>query len=87
MQGDLEAPIIMARCLEVYHGGDRTKASGKGPGKFEKQNQRNGMTAQVEESSSRGVVQMVQYSAGRTELQGLCSYIGQNRMVALGIAE
>ena len=38
VQGDLEAAIAMAQCLDVYHGGDGAKASGKGPGKFKRQN-------------------------------------------------
>ena len=60
MQGDLEAAIAMAQCVEVYHGGDKTKASGKGPMKFKKQNQKKGAMAQVEMSSSGGTVQVVQ---------------------------
>ena len=60
MQGDLEAAIAMAQRLEVYHGGDGAKASGKGPKRFKNQNQKKGVTAQVEGSSSRGIVQVVQ---------------------------
>ena len=58
MQGDLEAAIAMAQRLEVNRGGDRANASGKGPKKFK--NQKKGMSAQVEGSSSRGNVQVVQ---------------------------
>ena len=50
----------MAQRLEVYHGGDGAKTSGKGPGKFKKQNQKKGVMAQVEGSSSGGTVQVVQ---------------------------
>ena len=60
MQEDLEAAIAMAQCLEVYCGGDGAKASGKGPIKFKIQNQKKGMTVQVEGSSSGGTVQVVQ---------------------------
>ena len=45
VQGDLEAAIAMAQHLEVYCGGDMAKASGKGPGKFKKQNQKKGAMA------------------------------------------
>ena len=58
MQGDLEAAIAMTQHLEVYHGGDGAKASGKGPKKFK--NQKKGMSAQIERSSSGGTVQVVQ---------------------------
>ena len=58
LQGDMEAAIIMAQCLEVYRGGDGAKTSGKGPKKFE--NQKKGVTAQVKGSSSGGTVQAVQ---------------------------
>ena len=51
MQGDLGAAIAMAQCLEVYRGGDAPK-------KFK--NQKKGVTAQVEGSSSKGIVQVVQ---------------------------
>ena len=47
----------MAQCLEVYRGGDEAKASGKGPKKFE--NQKKGMSVQVEGSSFGGTVQVV----------------------------
>ena len=52
VQGDLEAAIAMAQRLEVYHGVDRAKASGKGPKKFK--NQKKGMSVQVEGSSFWG---------------------------------
>ena len=58
VQGDLEAAIVMAQCLEVYRGGDGAKTNGKGPKK--KQNQEKGVMAQVEGSSSGGTVQVVQ---------------------------
>ena len=58
MQGDLEAAIAMAQHLEVYHGGDGAKTSGKGPKNFK--NQKNGMSAHVEGSSFGGTVQVVQ---------------------------
>ena len=58
VQGDLGAAIAMAQRLEVYHGGDAVKAGGKGPKKFK--NQKKGMPAQVEGSSSRGTGQVVQ---------------------------
>ena len=45
VQGDLEAAISMAQRLEVYHGGDGAKASGKGPKKFKNQNKKKGVTA------------------------------------------
>ena len=48
----------MAQCLEVYCGGDRAKTSGKGLKK--KQNQKKGVMAQVEGSSSGGTVQVFQ---------------------------
>ena len=57
VQGDLEVTIAMVQCLEVYRGGDRAKASGKGPKKFK--NQKKGMSAQVEGSSFGGTVQVV----------------------------
>ena len=44
--------------LEVYRGGDGAKATTKGPKKFK--NQKKGNVAQVEGSSSRGTVQVVQ---------------------------
>ena len=44
VQGDLEAAIAMAQRLEVYCGGDRAMASGKGPKKFKNQNQKKGVT-------------------------------------------
>ena len=58
VQGDLEAAIVMAQRLEVYRGGDGAKTNGQGP--KEKQNQKKGVMAQVEESSSGGTVQVVQ---------------------------
>ena len=58
VQGDLEAAIAMAQRLEVYHGGDVVKTSGKGAKKFK--NQKKGVIAQVEGSSSGGTVQVVQ---------------------------
>ena len=58
MQGDLEAAIAMAQRLEVYRGGDGAKTTTKGPKKFK--NQKKGNMAQVEGSSSRGTVQVVQ---------------------------
>ena len=58
VQGDLEAAIAMAQRLEVYRGGDGAKTSGKGPKKFKKPEK--GNVAQVEGSSSRGTVQVVQ---------------------------
>ena len=58
VQGDLEAAIAMAQCLEVYRGGDGAKAGEKGPKKFKKQ--KKGMSAQVKGSSSGGTVQVVQ---------------------------
>ena len=58
VQGDLEAVIAMAQCLEVYRGGDGVKTSAKVPKKFK--NQKKGNVAQVEGSSSRGTVQVVQ---------------------------
>ena len=58
MQGDLEAAIAMAQCLEVYRSGDGAKTSGKGPKKFK--NQKKGNVVQVEGSSSGGTVQVVQ---------------------------
>ena len=54
VQGDLEAAIAMAQCLEVYRGGDGAKTSGKGPKKFK--NQKKGNVAQVEGSSFGGTV-------------------------------
>ena len=54
VQGDLEAAIAMAQCLEAYRGGDMAKMSGKGPKKF--RNQKKGNVAQVEGSSSEGTV-------------------------------
>ena len=58
MQGDLEADITMAQCLEVYRNGDGAKRIGKGPKKFK--NQKKGNAAQVEGSSSGGTVHVVQ---------------------------
>ena len=60
IQGDVEATIAMAQHLEVYHGGDRAKANGKGRRKFKNQNQKKGVTAQVKQSSSGGTIQVVQ---------------------------
>ena len=53
-QGDLEAAIAMAQCLEVYHGGDRAKVTGKGLKKFK--NEKKGNVVQVDGSSSGGTV-------------------------------
>ena len=60
VQGDLQAAFAMAQHLEVYHGGDGAKASGKGPKKFQNQNQKKNVIVQVEGSSSRGTAQVVQ---------------------------
>ena len=62
VQGDLEAAIAMAQCLEVYYGGFRAKASGSGKRskKFKNQNQKKGATMQIEGSSSSGTIQVVQ---------------------------
>ena len=68
MQGDLEAAITMAQHLEVYRGGDGAKAGGKGRKKFK--NQKKGMSAQVEESSSRGTVQVVQVVKKQQQKKG-----------------
>ena len=48
----------MAQRLEVYRCRDGAKAGGKGPKKYK--NQKKGMSAQVEGSSSGGPVQVVQ---------------------------
>ena len=37
VQGDLEAAIAMAQCLQVYCCGDGAKAGAKGPKKFKNQ--------------------------------------------------
>ena len=58
VQGDMEAAIAMAQCLEVYCSGDGAKTTGKGPKKFK--NQKKGSVAQVEGSSSGGTVQVGQ---------------------------
>ena len=58
IQGDLDAAITMAQCLEVYYGGDGAKVGGKGSKKFNSQN-KSGM-AQVEGSSLGGIIQVVQ---------------------------
>ena len=50
----------MAQHLEVYHVGDGAKASGKEPKKFKNQNQKKGVTAQFEGSSSGGFVKVIQ---------------------------
>ena len=50
----------MAQRLEVYCGGDGAKMSGKGSRKFKNQNQKKGVIAQVEGSSSGGTVQVIQ---------------------------
>ena len=47
----------MAQRLEVYHGEDMVKTSGKGPKKLK--NQEKGKVVQVEGSSFRGTVQVV----------------------------
>ena len=62
MQGNLEAAITMAQCLEVYHGGDGAKANGsrKGSKKYKNQNPKKGVTTHVEGSSSEGTIQVVQ---------------------------
>ena len=52
VQGDLEAAIAMAQCLEVYRGGDGAKSGGKGPKKYK--NQKKGMSKQVEGSPFGG---------------------------------
>ena len=54
VQGDLEAAITMAQCLEVYRGGDGANTMGKGPKKFK--NQTKGNVVQVKGSSSGGTV-------------------------------
>ena len=55
-QDDLEAAITMTQRLEVYRGGDRAKVGrhGKRSKKYRYQNQKNGVTAQVEGSSHLG---------------------------------
>ena len=58
VQGDLEAATTMAQHLEVYRSRDGAKTTGKGPKNFK--NQKKGNVAQVEGSSSRGTVQVVQ---------------------------
>ena len=62
MQGNLEAAIAMAQCLEVCHGGDGAKASGSGKGSkiFKNPKQKKGAMAQVEGSSFGGTVHVVQ---------------------------
>ena len=58
VQGDLQAAIAMAQHLEVYGGGDGAKTTSKGPKKLK--NHKKGNVAQVEGSSSRGIVQVLQ---------------------------
>ena len=58
VQGDLEATISMAQRLEVYRGGDGAKTASEGPKNFKKD--KKGNVVQVEGSSSRGTVQVVQ---------------------------
>ena len=60
VQGDLEVAIAMAQYLEVYHGGDGAKVSGKGSKNFKKQNQKKGGRSQLEGSLSGGIVYVVQ---------------------------
>ena len=60
VQGDLEVAIAMAQRLEDYCGGDWANPSGKGPKNFKNQNQKKGVTAQVEGSSFGGIVQVAQ---------------------------
>ena len=62
MQGDLETVIAMAQHLEVYRGGDKAKVGGgrKGSKGYKNQKQKKDTMAQVDGSSSRRTVQVVQ---------------------------
>ena len=59
MEGNLDATIAMAQCLEFYHGGDGAKgggSGGKGSKNMKKQNKIN--VVQVEGGSPGGIVQV-----------------------------
>ena len=56
VQGDLEAAIAMAQRLEVYHGGDSAKESGKEPKGFKNQKEKKVNVVQAEGISSRGTI-------------------------------